>query len=531
MMNDKTIEIIIAQFIEENVIELVSTLSECIVPDGYEILINIITAAHRKIEVYKTAVTNSDSKFKIYLDENIRIYNKNFLNDIIDIFKDESIGLITCIGSEIIPSDARLNINTKRIGGLKFQDKYYEKWTSEDHLCDIRTIEGYFLATQVDIKWIDDGFITDDYIALVYGIYIRKFGLRTVVSKNLSKGLICKKHDITDYNEHDRLLFIEKYSYDVFPLVNILIPTFNRPNLLKISLESALAQTYKNIEIIISDNGEHNENALMLQKYFKKYKNIKYYHNKGKSFGINENFRWLINNTNPKAEYINWLMDDDLLYPGKIELMVNYYLQYDDITLVTSCRDLIDINGNKITDRGWNAPICDTTTKYDGKSIGKQLLLRMINFIGEPTTVLLKVASIKRHDLGWGGDEAEFVIIDFPWWLDLLSRGSLVYIHEAHSALRLHEIRDTNNRETQINVWICWLINIRYAWNHKIYLESEEDIEKALLMWLEKATNQIKIYQADGYSSKRFDLLKRIIEDVSRAMTNGYVLDFNLLLD
>ena len=205
MMNDKTIEIIIAQFIEENVIELVSTLSECIVPDGYEILINIITAAHRKIEVYKTAVTNSDSKFKIYLDENIRIYNKNFLNDIIDIFKDESIGLITCIGSEIIPSDARLNINTKRIGGLKFQDKYYEKWTSENHLCDIRTIEGYFLATQVDIKWIDDGFITDDYIALVYGIYIRKFGLRTVVSKNLSKGLICKKHDITDYNEHDRL--------------------------------------------------------------------------------------------------------------------------------------------------------------------------------------------------------------------------------------------------------------------------------------------------------------------------------------
>lgn len=35
------------------------------------------------------------------------------------------------------------------------------------------------------------------------------------------------------------------------PLVSILIPTYNRPHYFKIALESALAQTYSNIEIIV----------------------------------------------------------------------------------------------------------------------------------------------------------------------------------------------------------------------------------------------------------------------------------------
>ncbi|MEH7221468.1 glycosyltransferase family 2 protein, partial [Bacillus toyonensis] len=41
---------------------------------------------------------------------------------------------------------------------------------------------------------------------------------------------------------------------NTYPLVSILIPTYNRPHYFQLALDSALAQTYPNIEIIIGDD-------------------------------------------------------------------------------------------------------------------------------------------------------------------------------------------------------------------------------------------------------------------------------------
>ncbi|MGQ0419789.1 glycosyltransferase family 2 protein, partial [Bacillus sp. HC-Mk] len=59
------------------------------------------------------------------------------------------------------------------------------------------------------------------------------------------------------------------------PLVSILIPTYNRPHYFKIALESALAQTYSNIEIIIGDDSTNDETATLIrEQYLPNYKNI-----------------------------------------------------------------------------------------------------------------------------------------------------------------------------------------------------------------------------------------------------------------
>jgi len=64
------------------------------------------------------------------------------------------------------------------------------------------------------------------------------------------------------------------------PLVSILIPTFNRPHYFKIALESALAQTYSNIEIIVGDDSTTNETEkLIYRHYLHKHKHITYIRN------------------------------------------------------------------------------------------------------------------------------------------------------------------------------------------------------------------------------------------------------------
>ncbi len=102
------------------------------------------------------------------------------------------------------------------------------------------------------------------------------------------------------------------------PKVSIIIPVFNGANFLKSAIESALAQTYKNIEIIVindgsNDNGATEEIALSFGA------NIKYYSkpNGGVASALNAGISLM------KGDYFSWLSHDDLYINNKIELQVN----------------------------------------------------------------------------------------------------------------------------------------------------------------------------------------------------------------
>ena len=61
-----------------------------------------------------------------------------------------------------------------------------------------------------------------------------------------------------------------------YPLVSILIPTYNRPHYFQLALNSALAQTYPNIEIIIGDDSTDNKTQELVRKLIYLYTKILY---------------------------------------------------------------------------------------------------------------------------------------------------------------------------------------------------------------------------------------------------------------
>lgn len=108
-------------------------------------------------------------------------------------------------------------------------------------------------------------------------------------------------------------------------LVSVIIPTYKRSDCLLQTIESVLSQTYPSIEIIIvDDNGLGNkfqvETQKKLQKYIDEKKIIYIPHdvNKNGAAARNTGFRA------SKGEYINFLDDDDVLMPEKIEKQVNF---------------------------------------------------------------------------------------------------------------------------------------------------------------------------------------------------------------
>lgn len=104
------------------------------------------------------------------------------------------------------------------------------------------------------------------------------------------------------------------------PLVSILIPCYNAEKWLAETLESALAQTWDNIEIIVVDDGS-TDNSLAVAKQFEP-DGVKVISqtNKGASAARNRAFQ------ESQGDFIQYLDADDLLAQDKIELQVKLFL-------------------------------------------------------------------------------------------------------------------------------------------------------------------------------------------------------------
>ena len=318
------------------------------------------------------------------------------------------------------------------------------------------------------------------------------------------------------------------------PLVQVLIPTYERPEYLKIALDSVFSQTYSNYRILISDDSKTNRTEKMICEFFPHNPKIDYRRNpqfnddsKPPYYAQNQNSLYLKQNIYDEADYVQWLMDDDIFYPEKFEKMVWAYENNPDVTLVSSFRHNIDENGRRIYN---NAPMTDKVCKILGYDIGKDVLTKQLCYIGEPTTNLIKKSTLTHRELGWGRDEGEYIIIDFPRWLDLLSRGNMIEFPVALSAFRRHSGQDTVQNDTPLRTHICWLINIRHAIRNLIFLDDLESQKTALMYWLRKALELEAAYKAKGYSSVMLARLIELIPVVYGAMKTDCQLDIDEII-
>jgi len=99
------------------------------------------------------------------------------------------------------------------------------------------------------------------------------------------------------------------------PLVSIIIPNYNKAHYIREAIESALNQTYKNIEVIVVDDGSTDESKEIIKSFGKK---IKAYFLPHKNANVARNFGL----KKSKGEYIQFLDSDDIILPEKIEKQV-----------------------------------------------------------------------------------------------------------------------------------------------------------------------------------------------------------------
>ncbi|WP_292389770.1 glycosyltransferase family 2 protein [Methanosarcina sp. UBA5] len=105
------------------------------------------------------------------------------------------------------------------------------------------------------------------------------------------------------------------------PLVSVGIPCYNRPEGLRRTLECITGQTYKNLEIIVSDNCSPDQEVERVGRDFaSKDSRIQYYRQK-ENIGTMPNFQFVLEKTT--GEYFMWAADDDEWQPKYIETILN----------------------------------------------------------------------------------------------------------------------------------------------------------------------------------------------------------------
>lgn len=119
------------------------------------------------------------------------------------------------------------------------------------------------------------------------------------------------------------------------PLISIIIPTFNRNELLFETLNSVLYQSYKNWECLIIDDGSEDSTKNIANGFCDADHRFKYYY--GPSFQLMgsaacRNFGFY----RSKGDYIQFLDDDDLISGQKIELQV-MALEIDNPNAIVTC--------------------------------------------------------------------------------------------------------------------------------------------------------------------------------------------------
>lgn len=112
--------------------------------------------------------------------------------------------------------------------------------------------------------------------------------------------------------------------------VSIIIPTFNRAKLLYRAIDSVIAQTFKNWELIIVDDGSTDETYQVVEKYFLMIKNLKYLKQHNSKLPAARNIGIKIS----KGDFITFLDSDDEYKKEHLMLRVNYMRSNPEIDLI-----------------------------------------------------------------------------------------------------------------------------------------------------------------------------------------------------
>lgn len=122
--------------------------------------------------------------------------------------------------------------------------------------------------------------------------------------------------------------------YDSKDLISVIVPVYNVEKYLPKCLESIINQTYKNLEIILVDDGSTDNSAKICNEYAKNDNRIKVYYKANGGQGSARNYGMKI----AKGEFVTFIDSDDYIAEDLCEYLLKFLKQNQlDVAMIQDC--------------------------------------------------------------------------------------------------------------------------------------------------------------------------------------------------
>jgi len=164
--------------------------------------------------------------------------------------------------------------------------------------------------------------------------------------------------------------------------VSVIIPVYNREDMIVEAVESALAQTLQDHEVIVVDDGSTDDTAKVVRERFGDQVRYLYQENRGRSSARNCGLM------NSRGKYVVFLDSDDILLPQALETLSSFLDAHPDVEVVYSDGYLCDEEGRDLCRLSALRPPVDLERPLES-------LVRE-NFIIAPHCVMVQWRSLER---------------------------------------------------------------------------------------------------------------------------------------
>ncbi len=304
------------------------------------------------------------------------------------------------------------------------------------------------------------------------------------------------------------------------PLVSVSVITYNSSKYVLETLESIKAQTYQNIELIISDDCSKDNTVEICQQWVEQNKErfvravlITSLTNTGVSANCNRSKNAC------KGEWIKGIAGDDLLMPDCVENYVNYINEHPDTVLVFGRVEAFGASEEI------NEHYTNNVFDYSFFDLDIKNQLDYLIFKGNCVPASTCFSNPKKmEELGITNDERIPLLEDWPKWINVLNKGiKLHFMDKTIVKYRIHEgSLSTSRRASSRMVYSDYLFTLYYRYPKWVERNEDEAVIRMAnnyimtydeLLKIEKQYNQIcssKAYKIGKFLLKPFSWLRRV---------------------
>lgn len=215
--------------------------------------------------------------------------------------------------------------------------------------------------------------------------------------------------------------------YDMsFPLVSVVVPSFNNAPFIDETMQSILGQTYQNLEVIVADHGSTDGTWEHLQRYASDSRVE--LHQSPPGGGAGQNWRFVT--ALASGTYMKLVCGDDVLLPNCVTAQVSA-LEATGAIMAASRRDVITADGRTVL-RSWG--LANAIGHLEGATAVRRSVRQGTNIFGEPACVL-----VRRDAFAEAGtwDDTYPYVLDQHTYSRALMLGSFIGLPDALARFRL----------------------------------------------------------------------------------------------